>query len=482
LKADLAAVQANGRRVVPILDPGVKVEAGYEVAQSGVDADIYCRNPEGQPYVGFVWPGRTWFPDHSLPAGRDWWASYAQAFRASGFDAAWLDMNDPSTGAAEVDDMLFNRGTWPHWTYHNQYATGMAQATRAGFLEARPDERPFLLARSAYTGSSRFTALWTGDNHSSWHHLRTSIHCSMNLALSGIPFNGPDVPGFGGNADKELAVAWYKAGCLFPFMRNHANAGTARQEPWVFGPEALQTIRHHVRLRYKLLPYMYQLWNDQEQNGTAVMRPLFHDYANTDAMELDRVDDQFLMGPDILQAPLVQQGQQQRTVALPGTGRWMDVNTGTFLAGGRNIHVTSNAESTPIYLREGSLIPMQVGVRTTAVNDLADIELHVILGAGSTDTATLDYVADDGLSYGYQRGVRSVYRLTASRSGDVLTLDVSALQIGWKPLRLQVVGYDGARALELRVGDKASTLALSQFEWNFSGGALPAASSTPVTL
>jgi alpha-glucosidase (family GH31 glycosyl hydrolase) len=183
-----------------------------------------------------------------------------------------------------------------------------------------------------------------------------------------------------------------------------------------------------------------------------------------------------------LQAPLVQQGQQQRTVALPGTGRWMDVNTGAFLAGGRNIHVTSNTESTPIYLKEGSLVPMQVGVRTTAANDLADIELHVILGAGSTDTATLDYVADDGLSYGYQRGVRSAYRLTATRAGDVLALDVSVLQTGWKPLRLRVVGYDGASSLQLRIGDKASTLALTPFEWNFSGGLLPAATSAAIDL
>ncbi|MES2952164.1 MAG: TIM-barrel domain-containing protein [Pseudomonadota bacterium] len=482
LGAELKQLQANGRRIVPILDPGVKVEEGYEVATSGTAAGIFCHNPEGEPYVGFVWPGRTWFPDYSLPEGRDWWATYSKAFRESGFDGAWLDMNDPSTGAAEVDDMLFNRGTWPHWTYHNQYGVGMAQATRAGFLAARPDERPFLLARSGYTGSSRFTALWTGDNHSNWHHLRTSIHCSMNLALSGIPFNGPDVPGFGSHADKELAIAWYKAGCLFPFMRNHANAGTARQEPWVFGPEALQTIRHHVRLRYKLLPYMYQLWNDQEQNGTAVMRPLFHDYANTDAMELDRVDDQFLIGPAILQAPIVQQGQQQRNVVLPGTGRWMDVNTGEFITGGRNIHATSNAESTPIYLREGSLIPMQVGVRTSANNDLADIELHVILGADAEDEATLDYVADDGLSYGYQRGARSVYRLTAKRVGDVLTLHVDAVQTGWKPLRLRVVGYGGASSVQLRVGDKTTTAALTPFTWNFSGGILAAAISEPIDL
>jgi alpha-glucosidase len=486
LKADLAAVHASGRRVVPILDPGVKVEQDYAVADSGLRADIYCRNPEGQPYVGFVWPGRTWFPDYSLPEGRDWWANYAQAFRASGFDAAWLDMNDPSTGAAELDDMLFQRGQWPHWTYHNQYATGMAEATRAGFLAAQPDERPFLLARSAAAGSSRYTALWTGDNFSNWHHLRTSIHCSLNLALSGLPFNGPDVPGFGGHADKELAVAWYKAGCLFPFLRNHASFGTAQQEPWVFGPEALDTIRHHVRLRYKLLPYLYQLWVTQAQDGSAVLRPLFHDFDDAPGLDLSRVDDQFLVGPAILQAPLVHQGQQQRLVVLPGdpvADRWLDAVSGRFESAGRIVSVSSNTHSTPMYLREGQLLPMQPGERVSqADNDLADIELHVLLGAGCNKPAVLEYVAEDGLSYAYERGARSRYRLEARRDGDVILLLVTPLQTGFKPLTLRVVAYDGAK--ELRVSHPGGTQqhALAPHRWRMTGATLAASMSPPLNV
>ena len=482
LKADLAGLQAKGRRIIPILDPGVKVEAGYEVALSGQAANIFCQNPEGEPFVGFVWPGRTWFPDYSIAEGRDWWATYAKAFRESGFDGAWLDMNDPSTGAAELDDMRFNRGQWPHWTYHNQYGTGMAQSTRDGFLAAKPDERPFLLARSASTGSSRFTAVWTGDNFSNWHHLRTTIHCSLNLALSGIPFNGPDVPGFGGHADKDLAIAWYKAGCLFPFLRNHASAGTAQQEPWVFGPEALQIIRHYVRLRYKLLPYLYQLWNAQEQHGAAVMRPLFYDFDNADGMELDRIDDQFLIGPALMQAPVVQQGQQHRVVTLPGTGRWLDANTGEFIRAGRSIQICSNVESTPMYLLEGSLVPMQTGERTSAANDLADIELHVILGQGSKDVAVLDYVADDGLSYGYQRGERSHYRFEAWRNGDTIEVAVKILQTGWKPLRLQVVAYDGATVANVAIAGQVAMHTLQPFAWRMSGGLLDASCSQTIAV
>ena len=214
-------------------------------------------------------------------------------------------MNDPSTGAAELDDMRFQHGRWPHWTYHNLYATGMAQATWEGFRAAQPDERPFVLSRSAATGSSRWTALWTGDNWSNWHHLRLCIPGTLNLALSGIPFNGPDVPGFGGHADAELAVAWYKAGMLFPFLRNHSVKGSVAQEPWQFGPDALAVIAHYVRLRYKLLPYLYQLWIAQARDGSAVMRPLFHDFDNADGLDLDRIDDQFLVGPALMQALLV---------------------------------------------------------------------------------------------------------------------------------------------------------------------------------
>ncbi len=490
LSADLATVQKNGRRVVPILDPGVKVQEGYEVAASGTAANIWCQNAEGQPYVGFVWPGRTWFPDFSLPAGRAWWAAYATRFRLAGFDGAWLDMNDPSTGAAEVDDMRFQHGTRDHWTYHNLYATGMAEATRDGFLAARPDERPFLLARSAATGSSRYTAVWTGDNVSNWHHLRTSIHCTLNLALSGIPFNGPDVPGFGGHADRELAVAWYKSGFLFPFLRNHANAGTVDQEPWAFGAAALDVIRHFVRLRYKLLPYLYQLWLAQQADGSPVMRPLFLDHVGPAELALDRIDDQFLVGPDLLQAPLVQQGQQGRLVVLPGLGRWMDAGDGRFLAGNRAITVHSRADHTPLYLREGAILPMQPGVRTTPANDLATIELHVILGRDAELDASLEYTADDGLSYGFQRGERSRYRFLATRTGDRLDVQVETLEQGWRPVSVQVVGYDGVDEIRLhRAGDAGQPVqqttaagTLTALAWRCSGDALAAIIGAAVTL
>ncbi len=486
---DLAKLEAKGRHVVPIIDPGVKVDPGYEVCESGLAAKVFCENPTGAPYVGFVWPGRTYFPDYSLTEARRWWADYARQFRSWGFHGAWLDMNDPSVGAAELDDMRFQHGTWPHWTYHNQYGLGMAMATREGFLAAKPDERPFLLARSASAGSSRYTAVWTGDNYANWHHLRNSIPTTVNLALSGLPFNGPDAPGFGGSPTRALAIAWYKTTFLFPFLRNHSikdfnlkTTGGEPREPWAFGASALTVIRHYVRLRYKLLPYLYQLWIAQEQRGAAIIRPLWYDFASTTKLDLDRIADQFLIGGDLLQAPIVEADTQRRDLVLPGTGEWFDAAAGKFLPAGKRITVRSDERSTPLYVREGAIIPMQLGEREDNANDLAELELHVFLRKGSRSTATLDYAADDGISFGHHRGERSRCSITAKRSGTVLHLRIEAVATGWKPLRLRVVGYDGASSVEWLAGDTPASQRLKPHRWTFAGKPLRCAMSGVITL
>ena len=483
--AELAALAAAGRKIVPILDPGVKVEPGDAVMDSGSAAGVWCLTPEGQPYVGFVWPGRTWFPDFSLPEARAWWAGQVARFRDWGFHGAWVDMNDPATGAAALEEMRFQHGAWPHWAYHNVYATGMAQATFEGFQQARPDERPFIVSRSAATGTSRWAAVWTGDNFSNWRHLQGANACTLNLALSGIPFNGPDVPGFGGHADRALAIAWYKAGFLFPFLRNHAAHGTVPQEPWAFGPEALAVIRHYVRWRYRLLPYLDQLWLAQQRDGAPVLRPLFLDFADTATLQLDRVDDAFLVGPAILQAPLLAPGRQARHVPLPGAGeRWLDAATGQWLDGDRLVQADSGEAHTPLYLREGWLLPLQPGdCSDAAANDLATIDLLVLLGRGCQRTAVLDYQADDGASHAWQRGACTRLRITARRDGDALHLAVQVLHAGWRPVTLRVLGLDGATeaVVDLPSGRSALPLgAMGDAALHFTGAPLALAASAPL--
>ena len=142
--AHLAELQADGQRVVPILDPGVKKDPGYAVHDDGNAAGVWCTNEDGKPYVGYVWPGETLFPDYLSEAGRKWWSDYVKRFAEVGIHGAWCDMNDPSVGPIELDPMRFHSGTLEHEAGHNQYGAQMARATCAGFQAARPDERPLL--------------------------------------------------------------------------------------------------------------------------------------------------------------------------------------------------------------------------------------------------------------------------------------------------------------------------------------------------
>ena len=489
VKKAMAALAKKGRRVIPILDPGVKVEPGYAVCEDGLKAGIFCLNAAGTPFVGFVWPGQTYFPDYSMPEARAWWAERVKAFAETGVAGAWLDMNDPSVGAVELDDMLFDRGAKRHESYHNQYAFGMARASFEGFLAARPDTRPFLLARSAYISSGRYSAVWTGDNIANWHHLRMTIPVSVGLALSGIPFNGPDVCGFGDHTTPKLAMAWYKSGFLFPFLRNHSVFMARRQEPWALGTVALGVISHYIRLRYKLLPYLYQLFAAQEAAGEAILRPLFHDFADTAEVPLGKIEDEFLVGPAILQAPVLRENETSRDVVLPGAARWLSALDGRWLAAGTHKKVKTSVASTPLYLREGSLVPMQAGERTHNRNDLATIELHCVLRTDTAGEHRLDYVCDDGETFAYRRGERTSATFSAevvpgvAKTKPVLRLTISDVKTGWKPLKLRVVAYDAFSRVEVvRACARAKALPLTPHTWVFTGAKLSARASGWITV
>ena len=419
----------RGRKVIPIIDPGVKNEPGYGVFDRGVSAGAFCQNPQGRNFVGLVWPGETVFPDFSIEEARQWWAKEVEAFANNGIPGAWLDMNDPATGQVENSDMLFDSGRKSHSSYHNQYALGMAKATRDGFLAAHPKERPFLLSRSGCTGTSRYAAIWTGDNFSNYHHLKNCIPTTLNLALSGIPFNGPDVGGYGGDASPELIRDWFKAGFLFPFFRNHTILNSRKQEPWAFDKKTLGIVSRYIRLRYRLRPYLYQLFVEQERTGEAILRPLFYDFEDSAAMPLGDIDDQFLVGPSVMQAPFVVEGQARRNVVLPGGQRWFASADGCWLDGGQSLEVEAAAADTPLYIRDGSILPLARLEHSSHAFDSSRIDFHIFLsGDGNVST---HYTFDDGISFAYLEGKRSEVRITATRIGTAIEISVESLSDGY---------------------------------------------------
>jgi alpha-glucosidase len=351
--------------------------------------------------------------------------------------------------------MLFDGGKKTHDTYHNQYASGMAEATRAGLAAAFPGERPFLISRSGYTGIGKYSALWTGDNMSNYHYLRNCIAVSLNLALSGVPFNGPDIGGFAGDSHPQLIQDWVKTCFLFPFCRNHSMIGSHYQEPWAFDDQTLRIMKHYIQLRYALRPYLYNLFIQQAAEGDAILRPLFHDFEDTAELPLGRLDDEFLVGPAILQAPILSEQERTREVLLPGPSSWFSVMDNRWQAGGQKIAVTPNAMQTPLYLREGSVIPMTPALPEENTFDGRDIVFHVLLHRDSASPADYAYRFDDGISHDYLKGKRSTLKVTAAVCGRSLDIQAEYLAKGYGACRLSFLVYDHFESV--RIDGKPAT-------------------------
>ncbi|MBD3315973.1 MAG: hypothetical protein GF344_09315 [Chitinivibrionales bacterium] len=431
---DIKDIQDRGYHVVPILDPGVKREEGFNVYESGKKRDVYCKNPGKSEFVGLVWPGYTVFPDYTTEEGAAWWAEQVESFARYGIHSAWVDMNDPSTGRISCDAMRFDYGNAPHEYYHNQYGMLMSRATRRGLENAYPNERIFLLSRSGYTGSQKWAANWTGDNFSNYFYLRCGIGKSLNLALSGMPFNGPDVGGFGGDTVPQLMIDWIKACFLFPFFRNHCAHMGRNQEPWMLGARVLKVSKVFTRLRYKLLPYLYNLFVRLSEDGEAVLRPLFYDFNESTKLPLWNIDDQFMIGPAIMQAPFLTESEQNRRVVLP-KARWYRPDVGEWLEGGRVMMVAKGDFTTPLFIREGAIIPMQRGTRTNNRNDFSRIELLLCLSKAHRGIARYRYVYDDGISLDYQNGEESEYTIEACVRKGVLCVTIQTQRLGHLPVR-----------------------------------------------
>jgi len=357
-------LRSLGFRTLAIVDPGVSV-AGYPVHDDLRAGAMLLTCADGSPYVGKVWPGATVFPDFSQPRVRETWGRLHQPLVEAGVAGVWNDMNDPVLKIGEaydplVEDVRHLGGS--HRRLRNLYANGMAEAAVAGFSTLRPGRRPFVLSRSGFLGIQRHAAVWTGDNHSTWAHLRENLHMVLNLGLSGVPICGADVGGFARGPGKygavkpwrpsaELFVRWMELGALMPFFRGHCTLYAPRQEPWCFGRRALDLSRRILRHRYRLLPLLYRLALEAHESGLPMVRPLamHHHVPRGNGV------DQFLLGEQLMVAPVLDQGVTRREVWLP-TGRWYDWYTGEPHDGGDTVSVAAPLGTTPMFVRGGTAL------------------------------------------------------------------------------------------------------------------------------
>jgi alpha-glucosidase len=458
-------------KVVVITDLHVAKQpnVGYAPYDSGTAGDHFVKNPDGSTFVGKVWPGPAVFPDFTQAQSRQWWGSLYKGFIDEGVAGFWNDMNEPAVfdGPGKtmpndvqhrIDEPGFRKRTATHLEIHNVFGMQNARGTEEGELAFRPDERPFVMTRASYAGGQRYSATWTGDNSSTWNHLRMTVPQLVNLGLSGFSLAGADVGGFAGSPPPDLLTKWIELSAFQPIDRDHSAKGTRMHEVWVDGPQQEDIRRRFIDERYRLMPYLYTVAEETSRDGLPIDRPLFLEFphATEDGAPYDLTTGggEFLFGSRILVAPNPSPEEvAPYAVHLP-PGLWYDYWTGkqlgrTNIAGTLDLEqrdkviaqkplmVTPTLDKLPVYVRGGSILPIAPLTQSTAEVPNGPLTLRVFPLASapnSSEACAGEVYTDDGHSFDFRNGAFARIRFTClvAASG-ALTVEIAKQEGNWRP-------------------------------------------------
>jgi len=442
LSADL---KAQGIRLVPIIDAGVRIDPNDPTCTEGLEKGYFCKKADGTPFVAAVWPGKAYFADFLRPEVREWFGHKYKTLTDCGIEGFWNDMNEPSlfysperlhaflndmAALREKDNIeqeefflrviggamgLMNSPAdyasfyhevdgrkVRHDQVHNLYGGSMTRAAGEAFADLRPGQRTLLYSRSSFIGSHRYGGIWLGDNNSSWAQLLANIQMMPSVQMCGFLYSGADLCGFSYDTTPDLALRWLEFGLLTPLMRNHTTVGTRMQEYYRF-PEVLPAVRNMIRLRYALLPYLYSEFMKAALENTSYFRPLAFDYPDDpDARE---VEDQLLLGEGLMAAPVYVQNAHGRHVYLPEPMkllrlRAVDDYDEEILPAGHH-YIRCALDEMLLFLRPGHIVPVAQPANNTSELDDASLTLWSFLPDG--ESAEYRMYRDDGVTTEYEK-------------------------------------------------------------------------------
>lgn len=429
-------MKEQGIRLIPIIDGGVKVEEGYAVYEEGMKEGFFCKDEDGREFVVGVWPGKCCLPDMLNEEAGRWFGDKYRFLTDKEIEGFWNDMNEPALFYSEkrlrevfekteeyrqqenldlnsffaFREMVAGLSNHPedyksfyhnfrgqrvrHDRVHNLFGYYMTRSAGEALERLSPDKRMLLFSRASYIGMHRYGGVWMGDNQSWWSHILMNLKMLPSLNMCGFLYTGADLGGFGSDATEDLLLRWLALGLFTPLMRNHSAMGTRRQEAYAF--EEKESFRGLIRLRYRLLPYLYSEFMKAALGSTMYARPLGFVWNGDEIAR--HVEDQLMIGESIMIAPVYEQNAIGRTVYLPEEMKLVKfagdaVCEEKILPAGHHF-VEIGLKEVVIFVRKGCLLPLAAAGKNVEETDWEKLELVHFGVPGDT----YELYEDDGFS------------------------------------------------------------------------------------
>jgi len=420
-----------GMKLIPLIEPLIATnDPLYPIAFSNL---YFIKNNDLSTYVGTNFIGRISWLDFSITDTVSWWKGKMTNYLNSyGFEAIWNDLNEPNENAMPLDTLWFLDGRYGgglvtndsrkwHSNNKNTFNIWESRVTYDALRLQNPNKRPFVLSRGAWPGIQKYAAGWSGDNKSSFDHLRFNVPLGLSVMISGQAWFGHDVGGFVDDTTSELLSRWIQSGSLNPMFRNHTTLNTINQEPWLFGATETLWNRKWIKFRYQMMPYLYTLAANAATSGVPMNVPVVFNYQN-DANTYSNNNYEYMVGRDLLVAPVYTQGTNNRSVYLPAGDHWYFWDTQVRYAGGQTVNVPSFTGALPLFSRAGAIIPM--GPVQMYANEFAPDYLNICHWPGGTNRFVL--YEDDGVTTNYLSGNYAMTPMTSVSSTNKLTFIIHA--------------------------------------------------------
>ncbi len=413
----VSGMKKNSIRIIPIIDAGIKIEDGFEIYEEGKSFNYFCKDKDGKDFAAGVWPGKCCFPDFINPEARKWFGMKYKFLTDQGIEGFWNDMNEPALFYSEknlekvfseinemkkdniglkenfaLKDAVLNLANnendyksfyhckdgkkFRNYDIHNIYGYNMTRAAYEAFEKISPEKRMLIFSRSSSIGAHRYGGIWMGDNMSRWSHILLNLKMLPSLNMCGFLYTGADLGGFGENTTEDLLLRWYSLGIFMPLLRNHSALGTREQEPFRFN-DSIEKFRNILRLRYRLLPYIYSEFMKAALQGTMYASPLGFLWPEDE--DARRTEDQLMIGESIMIAPVYEQNASGRHVYLPEEMKLIKFTSSEsyeekIIPPGHNfIHVELNEVA--LFIRKGHILPLADSAESVEKINLENLKI-----------------------------------------------------------------------------------------------------------